>query len=244
MRRWEKEVLKTIRTEAANSLRTPGTSIGGREPELTRALFQISAELGCAGENIAPPPDTGKGLDNSEGEEGAALTAARERGERAARAHFDLLHPARADGGAEATLERRGYTPERSEEAEANAGKTGAGTGAGLHCRDATVASDISEQDNKAEEAKQGDDAVKGMVEKLLLTSSSVALAVARPLSIKPSPVLEVEHDPHQVNSHGILLEIVCSEVERGRPAVLDQLSQTGLFGLPYEISANFSSVS
>ncbi|CAN0524737.1 unnamed protein product, partial [Ectocarpus sp. 8 AP-2014] len=37
------------------------------------------------------------------------------------------------------------------------------------------------------------------MVEQLLRTSSSVALAVAKPLSIKPPPVLEVEEDPHQV---------------------------------------------
>ncbi|CAN0305623.1 unnamed protein product [Ectocarpus sp. 12 AP-2014] len=38
------------------------------------------------------------------------------------------------------------------------------------------------------------------MVKKLLRTSSSVALAVARPLSIKPPPALEVEEDPHQFN--------------------------------------------
>ena len=42
---------------------------------------------------------------------------------------------------------------------------------------------------------------VKAMVEKLLRTSNSVALAAARPLSIKPPPVLMVEEDARQVSS-------------------------------------------
>lgn len=42
---------------------------------------------------------------------------------------------------------------------------------------------------------------VKAMVEKLLRTSNSVALAAARPLSIKPPPVLMVEEDVRRVSS-------------------------------------------
>lgn len=50
---------------------------------------------------------------------------------------------------------------------------------------------------SKAEERSR----VKTMVEKLLRTSNSVALAAARPLSIKPPPVLMVEEDTRLVSN-------------------------------------------
>lgn len=50
---------------------------------------------------------------------------------------------------------------------------------------------------SKAEERNR----VKTMVEKLLRTSNSVALAAARPLSIKPPPVLMVEEDTRLVSN-------------------------------------------
>lgn len=207
MRRWEKEVLKSIRSEAASALQTPGTSIGGREPELNRALYQLSAEHGCGEENRSLRPTAGKVLSDGGGEEEAALAAAHEEGERVARAEEQPAigtredsgdgkgQPATVDGDAAATLEQQ------SGETGLIARKTAAATGAGMDCTDVAVASDVSEEENQAAEEQQGDDAIKDMVKKLLRTSSSVALAVARPLSIRPPPVLEVEQDLHQVNS-------------------------------------------
>lgn len=205
MRRWEKEVLKTIRAEAANSLRTPGTSTGGREPELTRALYQLSAEHGCAGESPAPRSTAGKRLYGRGREDRAALTAAQEGGQRVARAQDQPAARARQssgdvkdqpatmiDGGGEENLEQPGPAPERSGET----GMVSAGEAGG-----AAVASDISEDEGQGGEESQRHDAVKRMAEKLLRTSSSVALAVARPLSVKPPPVLEVEEDPRQVTN-------------------------------------------
>eukprot|EP00752_Nemacystus_decipiens_P003563 g3286.t1 len=218
MRRWEKEVLKTIRSEAANALRTPGTSVGGgREPELTRALYQLSAEHGCAGEDRSPESTAGERLEEREGEENAAPTAARERGGRVAGAQDRPATRAReesaggrgqpatvVDSGSGTPPEQQGSSPpERSREVGVAAEKTAAAAaGAGAGCADdvAAVVSDMSEEDVRAGEEKQGDDAIKNMVEKLLRTSSSVALAVARPLSVKPPPVLEVAPDPHQAN--------------------------------------------
>lgn len=200
-------MLKTIRAEAANALRTPGTSIGGREPELTRALHQLSAERGCAWGSAAPQPTSDKGLDDRGDEEEAAPKAAQETGERVAGTHGRTREgagdgrgqPATLDGDAGAPPEQQGTAPERSEEAGTGVQKIAAATEAGAGGAGAAVASDISEQGSQAAEEAQGDGAIKDMVKKLLRTSSSVALAVARPLSIKPPPVLEVEQDPHKV---------------------------------------------
>lgn len=62
-------------------------------------------------------------------------------------------------------------------------------------------ANENSYEDNHTGRDKQGDRDLENMVERLLQTSSSLALAVARPLSIKAPPVLEVEKDPHQVRA-------------------------------------------
>lgn len=218
MRRWEKEVLKTIRAEAANALRTPGTSIGGREPELTRALYQLSAEHSCAGEDRAPSCETaGERLEDWGAEEEVALAAAQERGERVARAQEQPAtraredpgggrgQPAAVDGDAGATpRQQRPAAPERTGEAGVNAEMPAvavAAAGAGITgCADVVAAaSDISEEDNRTGEEKQGGDAIANMLEKLLRTSNSVVHAVATPLSVKPPPVLEVEQDPRQV---------------------------------------------
>lgn len=207
-------MLKTIRAESANALTTPGTSIGGREPELTRALYQLSAEHGCDVENRVPESTAGDAFEGWGGEEEAALTAAQERGEREARAQEQRATGAREDsGGGRGQLEtidggagrasprQQALTPERSGEAGVNTEAAAAATGAGMGCADVAAVSDISEDDNRTREGRQEDDAIKNMVERLLRTSNSVALAVARPLSVKPPTVLEVEQDPRQVKS-------------------------------------------
>lgn len=227
MRRWEKEVLRTIRTEEANALQTPGTSTGGRDPELMRALYQLSAEHGCAGENSAPNSTAGKVFEDWESEEGVAQIAAQERGEGVAcaqgkpatrasegsgdgsRQPFQPATTVHGDTGA--ALQQQGHTAEQSGEAGTDPGMAGAVVG----CGDTAVASDISEEENReAVEDEQGEDVIKKIVEKLLRTSSSVALAVARPLSIKLPPVLEVKQDPRQVKYNGAWLNLVFSENE------------------------------
>lgn len=246
MRRWEKEVLKTIRAEASNSLQTPGSSIGGHEhanemtagggrgPELARVLHELSVEHGVDGQRHSL--DSGTSTENNmpgKGDEqwaGSLLSKAVHEGEAVTSAQRDsatcgreadnngeqLLHSgAAAVASGDSATEEGQRTPRQHcfppEPYEGDVMRWGEGgeeesmhadlAGTGVSGRDSTTreSGDSKEVRQPERDEQGGDDAVKSIVEKLLRTSSSVAFAAARPLSIRPPPVLEVPEDAHQV---------------------------------------------
>lgn len=243
MRRWEKEVLKTIRAEASTSLQTPGTSLGGHEnasevvggggpgQELARVLHELSVEHGVNGQghDLGSATSTEKkapgerdevvaGPEASQavppGGEGAAFAQGKPAAsERSDDADWEpLLQPAAAvvasGDGADEGVQR---TPLQQDSPLARCGEDvtqrgEAGGGAGVHSdlakagvRGGDAPSGGPENGEEGRQTEGGGDDVKSIVEKLLRTSSSVALAAARPLSIRPPPVLEVPEDTHKV---------------------------------------------
>ncbi|CAB1112565.1 unnamed protein product [Ectocarpus sp. CCAP 1310/34] len=233
MRRWEKEVLRTIRAETSKSLSTPGTSFerenatrSGGDQELARALHQLSVQHAVDGYTQPSPEYGGKNSGNGEEGKGPEVApapggdgGAGVQGEPAvcggsAEATVQLFRPFLVgDGEAETdrtttqqfqrkTASAGGVEAARGSSVVRLAGSTKSGAArtevGGATAGGCTRAPAASEEKSQAEEAEKGDEAIKNMVEKLLRTSSSVALAVARPLSIKPPPVLEAEEDPHQ----------------------------------------------
>ncbi|CAM9752234.1 unnamed protein product [Ectocarpus sp. 6 AP-2014] len=234
MRRWEKEVLRTIRTETSKSLSAPGTSFerenatcSGADQELAHALHQLSVEHAVNGYTKPSPEYGGKNFGNGEegerpevapapgGDWGAGVQGDLAVRGGSAEATVQLLQPLLVrDGKADTdrtttqqfereTASAGGIEAARGSGVVGLAGSTNPGaTGAeaeGATAGGYTRAPAASEETSRAEEAKKEDEAITNMVEKLLRTSSSVALAVAKPLSIKPPPALEVEEDPHQV---------------------------------------------
>ncbi|CAM9393438.1 unnamed protein product, partial [Hapterophycus canaliculatus] len=248
MRRWEKEVLKTIRAEASKSLQTPGTSLWGHDSakeviggegcgrELARVLHELSVEYDVErqrsnlesttcdeknelgereGASARPTaskevPLGGGEVAVAQGQSVACEDSADDHGEQ-------LLQPAwtavasgdRAAGGDEGRPLQRSFPPARCEgdamrrgEAGREEGACSDFAGAGVCDGDVEAGGPGSgEKERPAGRGEQGGDdtTVKSIVDKLLRTSSSVALAAARPLCVKPPPILEVPEDTHQV---------------------------------------------
>lgn len=220
------ETSKSLSAPGTSFERENATCSGG-DQELARALHLLSVEHAVDG-YTQPSPEYGvKNFGNGEEGEGPEVAPAPGgdggtgvQGEPAvsggsAEATVQLLQPLLVgDGEAETdrtktqqfesgTTSAGGVEAARGSGVVGLAGGTNSGS-AGAEAEGATAggytrAPAAIEKKSPAEEAEKGDEAIKNMAEKLLRTSSSVALAVARPLSIKPPPVLEVEEDPHQV---------------------------------------------
>ncbi|CAM9201730.1 unnamed protein product [Ectocarpus sp. 4 AP-2014] len=221
------ETSKSLSAPGTSFERENAIRSGGDE-ELARALHQLSVEHAVDGYTQPSPECGGKNFENDEGGEGPEVTpgpggdgGTGVQGELAvgggsAEATVQMVQPLLVGDG-EAETDRT--TTQQFERETASAGgveaardsgkvrlaggtKSGAARAevGGAPAVGCTRAPAASEEKSQAEEAEKGDEAMKNMVEKLLRTSSSVALAVARPLSIKPPPVLEAEEDPHQVN--------------------------------------------
>lgn len=236
MRRWEKKVLRTIRSEAANSLQTPDASLGRentsdssvatiatnatwrRKPNAARALLELSAEHVRDGQSPPPGSSTGKQPSDWAGKGGAVAMTTFAEGERtkvgregSAVDAGQLPKPpptASGESGNRQTSQELGRPPGQSGDFVLDGGQDGVGLYSAkervmVGVRDEgenAVANENRDEDHTGHD-KQEDGDLKNMVERLLQTSSSLALAVARPLSIKPPPILEVEKDPHQVRA-------------------------------------------
>lgn len=217
------ETSKSLSAPGTSLDRDNGICSGG-DQELARALHQLSVEHTVDGYTQPSPEYGGKNFGNGEGgggrqvatapgDDGASPELAVHGGP--AEGTVRLLQPLPV-GDREAETDRTrtqqfesGTASAGGVEAARGSGVVGLAGGTHLAATEAeaegataggyTRAQATSEEKSQADEENKGDEAIKNMVEKLLRTSSSVALAVARPLSIKPPPVLEVEEDPHQV---------------------------------------------
>lgn len=224
-----------IRIEAANSVagrsmeeRKNGDDVGVGDPELARALQQLSVEIpGDGGRCDASASSAEKAqADGNRGGTSPAVTATPPRGAKGgAREQGQLLvaceHPVDHDGGSRqgvrpmtgfsgGALEGWSFSPRspqyspppsmgevrradpQVETVEAGPERKSAEAVVGKG-NTMAAASEIREGE------QGGDETVKSVLEKLLRTSSSVALAAAKPLSITPPLVLKVQEDPHQV---------------------------------------------
>lgn len=197
---------------------------GVDDPQLARALQQLSVGNLCGGGHSQAPASSAE-KDQAERDGGGAASAVaatpHEGGEGVARAQGQLQVAAyeRSINGCDARQkvqpsmafsgDLKGWSNSPSDAPPPSAGrarKSGLQSerivaGAGEKSAEAGTGSGhaLAAVPDILEGEQSGDASVKSVVEKLLRTSSSVALAAARPLSIKPPPVLEVEEDPHQV---------------------------------------------
>jgi len=238
MRRWEKKVLRTIRSEAANFIPTLDGSLGrentsdtsfasiatnatnatwGRD-DVARALLELTVENNRGGQRPAPGSPTGTQPSGSEGGGGAVATMAFVEGERTkvacdflCNAGGQLPKPPSTAGGEgknRQTLREPGRPPGQSGDGALKGEQGGDTIGVGGEGENA-AANGHKYDENPDSHFEQEDGGLKNMAEKLLQTSSSFARAVARPLSMKPPPVLEVEKDPRQVRY--VFLFVCCS---------------------------------
>lgn len=224
MRRWEKEILKIIRTETGTTTRqTAAIAVGDSnrtregDPDLARALQLLEKKYVAVNPPLASAEDTqrGGGLVT----QGAAQQTA---------ARLDLAAKAKATEGGSLKEPRSGQhgdvhkaPVDATAEAEAQdqKNKLGLGDEAGERLGIAAAAGGATSETEE-------DTTTKYLVEKLLRTSSSVGLAVGRPVRVKPPPVLMVEEDPHRVSKHALSIvptegsfsrKVWCSDRRLGR---------------------------
>lgn len=203
-RRWEKDIVKIIRAETGNAVRSSSTIPAGSEQigriysELARGLQLLEEETLTARSH---PPSTSTKAAGDRQEE--ALRAVAEKGEAIAGGEL----AAGGESGKEPAEYAENTQAHGGEKDTARAGlgveMVGASTAGSLLCaaRGEVRQEEFLERSalTHGTDSTVEEDALKTIVEKLLLTSNSVALAAARPLPIKPPPVLVVQEDENRV---------------------------------------------